>query len=92
MNEQAPVVDPIEVPTVQAPAAEAPKAEAKPSPAQDLRNIQMLIVSGIFPGNVAPQVVAAYQLLEKMAQKVEEEHRLMALKNAEIDAKKAAKA
>ena len=75
MSEQAPVVETAEgtigtpAPT---PAAEAPKAEApKPSPAQDLRNIQMLIVSGIYPGNVAPQVVAAYQLLEKMAQKVE---------------------
>jgi hypothetical protein len=44
---------------------------AKPSPAQDLRNIQMLLVSGIFPGNVAPQVVAAYNMLEQMAKKVE---------------------
>lgn len=91
MNEQAPVAEQLELP-LDTPAAEAPKAEApKPSPAQDLRNVQMLIVSGIFPGNVAPQVVAAYQMLEKMAQKVEEEHRLMELKNAEIDAKKAAK-
>lgn len=41
------------------------------SPAQDLRNLQMLLVSGIFPGNVAPQVVAGYNLLEKMAIAIE---------------------
>ena len=41
------------------------------SPAQDLRNIQNLIVNGIFPGNVAPEVVKAYKLLEDMAQVVE---------------------
>jgi hypothetical protein len=48
-------------------AAEKPKV----SPAQDLRNIQALIVNGIFPGNVAPEVVKAYKLLEDMAQVVE---------------------
>ena len=42
-----------------------------PSPAQDLRNIQALLAGGIFPGNYAPQVVAAYQLLEKMAKEIE---------------------
>jgi len=72
MNERAQDAVIVEEKKSDAPAAEAPKAEAqKPGPAQDLRNIQMLIVSGIFPGNVAPQVVSAYQLLEKMAQKVE---------------------
>jgi hypothetical protein len=59
------------------PAAEAaavPQAEAKkPSAAQDLRNIQMLLVSGMFPGNAAPMVVAAYNQLEVMAKKVEED-------------------
>lgn len=50
------------------------KAEApKPGPAQDLRAIQALIVNGIFPGNVAPQVVKAFELLEHMAQQVERE-------------------
>jgi hypothetical protein len=49
--------------------AEKPKV----SPAQDLRNIQALIVNGIFPGNVAPEVVKAYQLLEQMALVVEKE-------------------
>lgn len=62
----------VETPVVENKATETPTA-AKPSPAQDLRNIQMLLVSGIFPGNVAPQVVAAYSLLEKMALKVEED-------------------
>lgn len=52
---------------VDAPATEKPKV----SPAQDLRNIQALIVNGIFPGNVAPEVVKAYKLLEDMALVVE---------------------
>ncbi len=68
--------------TVSVPVAVEVKAEtpavAKPSPAQDLRNIQMLLVSGIYPGNIAPQVVAAYQLLEKMALKVEEDAKAVA--------------
>jgi hypothetical protein len=52
--------------------AEAPKPEAKkPSPAQDLRDLQALLVSGIYPGNVAPAIMRAYQLLEKMALEVE---------------------
>jgi hypothetical protein len=42
-----------------------------PSPAQDLRDIQMLLVQGIFPGQVAPAVVKAYSLLEKMAVQIE---------------------
>jgi len=63
------------VEAVKADAAEAAKVQAgtapKVSPAQDIRNIQMLLVSGIYPGNVAPQIVAAYQLLEKLASKIE---------------------
>lgn len=43
----------------------------KESPAKDLREIQALIVNGIFPGNVAPQVIKAFQLLETMAAQVE---------------------
>lgn len=55
-------------------AENAVKQEApKPSAAQDLRNIQALLAGGIFPGNYAPQIVAAYQLLEKMASQVEME-------------------
>lgn len=41
------------------------------SPAQDLRDIQYLLLNGIFPGNVAPSVVKSYHLLEQMAQQVE---------------------
>jgi len=59
---------------------EAPKAATKSeppkvSPAQDLRDVQALLVNGIFPGNVAPQIVKAFQMLEQMA--------LMVEKNAE---------
>lgn len=54
-----------EVPKIEAPVA------AKPSPAQDLRDIQALVVNGIYPGNVAPSVVKAYQLLERMAVEIE---------------------
>jgi hypothetical protein len=59
------------------PVVDAPKEtpinteRPKVSPAQDLRDIQGLLVNGIFPGQVAPAVVKAYQLLEKMAQQIE---------------------
>jgi len=60
-------------PVAVAPEKTAVNTEAKkPSPAQDLRDIQALLVSGIFPGNFAPQIVKAYQTLEQMAQKVEQ--------------------
>ena len=52
---------------------EAKAALTPPSPAQDLRDIQGLLVMGIFPGNLAPQVVKAYSLLENMAKHVETE-------------------
>jgi len=57
---------------------EQPKAESKPkvSPAQDLRNIQQLLVLGIFPGQAAPEICKAYQLLEAMAKKVEAQESL----------------
>jgi hypothetical protein len=44
----------------------------KLGPAQDLRNIQTLLVMGQFPGQAAPEVCKAYQLLEAMAKKIEE--------------------
>lgn len=47
------------------------KSEAKASPAQELREIQHLLLGGIFPGNVAPAVVKGYQLLEKMCVDIE---------------------
>ncbi len=63
---------------------EAPKEVVK-SPAADLREIQQLVVMGIFPGQLAPSVVKAYQLLESMAQKVE----LDAKNEAEFKARQA---
>ena len=64
MSEQATVPETPEAPT----SAAAP---SKVSPAQDLRDIQMLLVSGIYPGNAAPAIVKAYQMLEMMAKQVE---------------------
>lgn len=46
---------------------EAPKE----SPAKDLREIQGLLVSGTYAGNMAPAVVKAFHLLETMAAQVE---------------------
>lgn len=69
-----------ETPVVETPQNQAedvkdvPKPENTPkqaSPAQDLREIQQLLVMGIFPGQMAPSVVKAYQLLEAMAKGVE---------------------
>jgi len=75
MSEATPVQD---APTPEATAApaEATKPSQTPSPAspaQDLRDIQALLVGAIFPGNMAPAVVKAYQLLEMMAKQVESE-------------------
>lgn len=71
MSEELPtgVVDPVSKPDV--PQVEGPKVIAKPSPAADLRDIQALLANGIYPGNVAPAIVKAYQLLEKMAVEIE---------------------
>lgn len=41
------------------------------SPAQDLRDIQYLLIQGTFPGSVAPGVVKSYHLLERMASQIE---------------------
>ena len=65
--EETPVQDAVVVEKPVVP--EAPKV----SPAQDLRNIQALIANGIFIGNMAPEVVKAYQLLEKMALVIEKD-------------------
>lgn len=70
------------VETSQAPVestAEAPKAEASApaqpvrGPAHDLREIQNLLLGGIFPGNVAPAVITAYKLLDDMAKRIEDD-------------------
>jgi hypothetical protein len=62
------VVDAVEVKKEAPKAVEAPKV----SPAADLRDIQALLANGIYPGNVAPAIVKAYQLLEKMAVEIEQ--------------------
>ena len=53
--------------------AEAKPEAKKESPAKDLREIQQLLTNGIFPGNVAPAIVKAFNLLENMALVVERE-------------------
>ena len=65
MANETPVID------VPQPEAKAVPAPEKVSPAKDLRDIQSLLVMGIFPGQMAPAVVKAYQLLEQMAVQVE---------------------
>lgn len=69
MSEALPtgVVDAEEVKKEPVKVVEAPK----PSPAQDLRDIQALIVNSIFQGNMAPAVTKAYTILEKMCQEIE---------------------
>lgn len=71
--------DSIQTPVVElTPVVEADKAvpadsskASKPSPAQELRDIQQLLVVGIYPGNMAPAVVKGYQLLDKMCSTIE---------------------
>jgi hypothetical protein len=60
-----------DIPVVEEKKEETKAEPPKESPAKDIREIQYLIVNGIFPGNVAPQVVKAYQLLESMAVEIE---------------------
>lgn len=71
MSENATQVPVAEIPPVES-KENASQAQSKvASPAQDLRDIQYLLLNGIFPGNVAPAVVKAYQLLEKMSLQIE---------------------
>lgn len=66
-------INPVEVEAPKT-AIDGPVVEAKKvSPAQDLRDIQYLLLNGIFPGNVAPSVVKSYHLLEQMAVQVEKD-------------------
>jgi hypothetical protein len=71
--EETPVVQDAVI--VEPKAAEPTKVPEAPkeSPAKDLREIQALLANGIFPGNVAPSVVKAYNLLEHMALAVEKD-------------------
>jgi hypothetical protein len=65
---QTPVVE--APPSVVAPVVAAP-AQRPVGPADDIREIQMLLVRGQFPGEVAPMVVKGFQFLDKLAQEIE---------------------
>lgn len=68
MSEQA------QTPVAEAPVSPSPVPSAvKPGPADDLRNIQALLVNGMFPGSIAPQIMRSFNILEQMAQKIEKE-------------------
>lgn len=62
----------VENPPVESKEKAAPAPSKQASPAQELRDIQYLLLNGIFPGNVAPAVVKSYQLLETMAKNIED--------------------
>ncbi len=65
--------------------------EKAPSPAEDLRNFQGLLLSGIFPGQVSPQVVKSYNLIDRIAKAVEDGlivHPLITLEKALEDSAK----
>lgn len=57
------------IPVQEVVQAQTPKEEK--SPAQDLKEIQNLLVMGIYPGNMAPAICKAHALLQHMVDKVE---------------------
>lgn len=66
------VITPLESnPSASQPQAVAASEAPKVSPAQELRDIQSLLVGGIFPGNMAPAVIKAFNLLDKMSVEIE---------------------
>ncbi len=73
MSENATVVETAAVEPNGNVKAEDVKCSPKESPAKDLRDIQGLLTNGMFPGNVAPAIIKAFNLLENMAQVVERE-------------------
>lgn len=53
-------------------AVDAEKAvEQKPGAAHELRQAQALLAGGLFPGQMAPAVQAAFQYIGKLADKME---------------------
>jgi hypothetical protein len=70
---QSPVME--NTPPVASPVASqpvpTPSSQPKVGPADDLREIQMLLVRGMFPGEVAPMVVKGFQFLDKLATTIE---------------------
>jgi hypothetical protein len=74
--EETPVIDaeikPVseaEVKTTENSKPEQPKE----SPAKGLREVQFLLENGMFPGNVAPSIKRGWELLDKLAAKVEQD-------------------
>jgi hypothetical protein len=58
----------------EAKAVEAAKQEApKPGPAHEIRQAQALLAGGLFPGQMAPAIVAAFSKLESIAVKIEKD-------------------
>jgi hypothetical protein len=74
MSEQATAEGTVSPATENTPLESNPGApQANPGPAAELRNIQMLLVNGLFPGAMSPQVAKSFHLLEQMALKLEKE-------------------
>lgn len=78
MDVKTPVIDATSQPVTVSEKETANNTQAVPTksapvkgPADDLRSIQNLLVSGIFPGNMAPAVVQGFSLLDAMAAAVE---------------------
>jgi hypothetical protein len=69
MNDEEQVIEPRAATAEEAKAVDA--AAAKPGPAHELRQAQALLAGGLFPGQMAPAVVSAFQTLGKIADKIE---------------------
>ncbi len=51
--------------------AKAVEAAKEPGPAHEIRQAQALLAGGLFPGQMAPAIVSAFQTLGKIADKIE---------------------
>jgi len=75
MNEETPAVQDAETITPRAATAEEAKAieaaKNEPGPAHELRQAQALIAGGLYPGQMAPAIVAAFNHIGKLAEKIE---------------------
>ncbi len=75
--QDAQIVTPRQATAEEAAAVEAQKAnegaavKAKEGPAHELRQAQALLAGGMFPGQMAPAVQAAFLYLGKLADKIE---------------------
>ena len=74
--QDAQIVEPRPATAEEAKQVEAAKAKAeaqKPGPAHEIRQAQALLAGGLFPGQMAPAIVAAFTKLESMATKIEKD-------------------